>query len=225
MGVSGMVKKKSPSVLFDFETLCNRPSSKVVSFSAVVFNENELDVFKDLVNDEKRTFNCKISVKGTKQSHRTISQEVLDWWAKQPPEVQSILRSSDEDVELDDMILNFKEFLDVNGVCEKNSLGYVRGPSFDFAIMSDIVHQFGLFKDRGYSMFPVAFWNQRDIRSAIAYALLDPQLRKVPVQKGTFDGFVKHNSLHDCCKDVILLQTVLGYGNGTISPPDEIELI
>lgn len=215
-------KPKPPSILLDFETVDVKPSALVLDLAAVVFNEFEVDTFQDLVNNPKRVFRVKFDVRT--QKGRTVGQSTLDWWSKQTGDARSVFDPSDEDVSLHDGILEFEKFCKDAGIT-KDSLGYVRGASFDFPLLADIVET--LFKSFGgdYSSFPIPFWMQRDVRTAISYAMLEPHLRQLPMPKGLFEGFIKHNSVHDCCKDAILLQHALGYGLGTIEVPDDFELM
>lgn len=209
-----------PSILFDFETVDVRPTAIVLDLAAVVFHEKNIDTFTDLINSPKRMFRVKFDVRT--QKGRTVDQSTLVWWSGQSDSAREVFEPSSADVSLHDGIVAFKEFCVSSGIDPKNSLAYVRGASFDFSILANIMRTvFGATQDD----FPVAFWQQRDVRTAIAFAMLDPNLRKLPVPKGLFEGFVKHNSVHDCCKDVILLQHALGYGLGTIEVPDEFDLM
>lgn len=211
---------KPPSILFDFETVDVRPTAIVLDLAAVVFHEADVDTFTDLINSPKRMFRVKFDVRT--QKGRTVDQSTLEWWAKQSDDAREVFNPSKIDVSIHDGITAFKEFCVNSGVNPKDSLAYVRGASFDFSILANIMRTvFGATED----IFPVAFWQQRDVRTAIAFAMLDPHLRKMPVPKGLFEGFVRHNSVHDCCKDVILLQHALAYGLGTIELPDDFDLM
>lgn len=218
-----MTNPHPPSILLDFETVDVKPSAIVLDLAAVVFYEKQVDTFTQLVNDSSRVFSVKFNVKT--QTGRTVGKSTLEWWAKQSGNARKVFDPSPDDVELRDGILEFKEFCTRAGVDPKHSLGYVRGASFDFPLMADIVDK--LFDTFGldYSSFPVPFWMQRDVRTAISFAMLDPHLRQLPVPKGLFEGFIKHNSVHDCCKDVILLQHAIGYGTGDVEIPDEFDLM
>lgn len=212
--------QKPPSILFDFETVDVRPTAIVLDLAAVVFHESEVDSFKDLINSPERMFRVKFDVRT--QKGRTVDQSTLEWWAKQSDDAREVFNPSSIDVSIQEGIIAFRDFCKRSGVDPKNSLAYVRGASFDFSILANIMRTvFNATEDD----FPVKFWLQRDVRTAISFAMLDPHLRKLPVPKGLFEGFVMHNSVHDCCKDVILLQHALGYGLGNIEVPDEFDLM
>lgn len=206
------------AILFDLETLDNKPTALILDIAVVKFEEKDNDVFSDLVADTSRHFYRKLDVKS--QEQRTVSESTIDWWSKQEPEAKKILKKSNEDVSLQDALMDLKNWLEMKRFSLKYDIAYCRGQSFDFPILADAAHRLFDTWSLGYSMFPCAFYNQRDVRTALTYSMLDPKLRKVPVAKGTFDGFVKHNAIHDCCKDIILLQTVLRYANGTQDLPN-----
>lgn len=205
------------SIIIDFEALGSRETSIVLDLAAVVFSEDTLDDFNTLRNDSERLFHGKFST--IKQTGRTVDKDTLEWWNKQSDEVRVALSPASHDESISALLNRFNEFCERNEVDPKNSLIYSRGTSYDMPLMASIsleVDNFG----RGRGMFPCAFWSQRDVRTAIAYAMLQPHLRVLPVEATRFDGFVKHNSIHDVCKDAILLQLALAYGRGTIEMPD-----
>lgn len=209
---------KTPnSLLIDFEAMGSRESSIVLDLAAVVFNENAVDDFHSLLKDDKRLFHVKFKV--STQAHRTVDKDTYDWWSKQSEVVREVLKPSIVDKTVVDALNKFDAFCKMNDVHPKDSLIYSRGTSYDMPLLSSIaleVDNFGL----GGGMFPCAFWMQRDVRTAIAYAMLQPHLRVLPVYADRFEGFIKHNSMHDVCKDAILLQLALAYGRGDIELPD-----
>ncbi|UQJ95809.1 exonuclease A [Klebsiella phage CPRSB] len=48
---------------------------------------------------------------------------------------------------------------------------------------------------------PTVFWNSRDVRTAIENRLLTRGVTTCPLRKGMLDGFIQHDSIHDCAKD------------------------
>jgi hypothetical protein len=205
------------AILFDFETLDNKPTAIVLDLAVVHFDENKIDNFQQLVNDSNRIFYRKFD---TDQKGRTAGHSTLDWWKQQEAEVRKILKPTPNDVSLEQGMLEFKSWLEMKRHSLKWDNAYVRGQSFDFPLMADITDRLFDTWGLGYSLFPCSFWNQFDVRTALKFALHDIKLKKVPVAKGTFNGFIKHNAIHDCAKDAILIQTVLGYAKGTVPIPD-----
>lgn len=212
----------SKILMFDFETLDSKPSAVVLALAGVVFDFENHDTFQDLIKSRDRLFYSKISVGD--QVGRTISQPTLDWWAKQSPEAKEILKPLEDDDSVSDCLGMFKQFCDSHGI-GKYSQGFVRGQSFDFPIMRSLVEQYcPEYETNGPGNWPVSFWNQNDTRTALRYMFCSPSLRNIPVPKGTFDGFIQHNPIHDICKDVILLQTAFRYATGTEDMPEEYDL-
>jgi hypothetical protein len=195
----------------------------VLDIAAIIVDFDSNFTFSSLLKDGA-LFYRKLDVKDG-QEKRTVDLSTLDWWKGQSSEAKAVLKKSPHDVHISKAMLDFKDFLEQNNFSLKYDLAYCRGQSYDFPIIADIVH--GLFDTwgLGYSMFPCAFWNQRDIRTAIAHTMLSLDLRKLPVAKGTFEGFVKHNSIHDCCKDAVLLKTAVNYAKGVLEIPEEYDLI
>lgn len=209
-------------LMFDLETLNDRPSAVVLDIAAAVFDIDEIDVFDDLVNDPERIFYVKLSVEDQVKNHkRTMGQGTMNWWAGQSEEAKRILRPTSKDVSLEEAMCLWSKFLAKHRF-DKNSIGYCRGQSFDFPIavsmMDDVFPG-----DPANNNFPVSFWNQRDVRTAIAHDLINPKNTKCPLPKGLFTGFVAHNSVHDVCRDVISLQHAWAYKTGKLEIPDEYD--
>lgn len=211
-------------LLFDWETLGNKPSSVVLDLAAVVFNIDELDKFEDLTIDEDRTFRVKFDAREQLIKYgRTSDPSTVDWWKKQGEEAQKVLKPGKTDVSLKEGMAAFIEFIKRHGIdTNKNAIAYVRGQSFDFPIMVDVLSD--VMPDIDYTRFPVPFWCQRDVRTAISHDLSTPNNTKCPLPKGIFQGFVAHNSVHDCARDAISLQHCWGYKNGTIEIPEEFDI-
>lgn len=207
------------ALVFDLETLDNKPTAVILDIAAVIVDLNDPPLsFEGLLQGAK-TFYVKLNA--TNQKGRTISNDTLQWWSKQSKEAQAALKPTAKDVDLSDGLTMFYTWLQTSGFDFKNDLAYCRGASFDFAVVSDACHRLFDTWGMGYSMFPCAFWNQRDIRTALAHSLAYPALRKMPVAKGVFDNFVKHNSQHDVCKDAYLLTTALSVSLGQTELPTE----
>lgn len=206
------------SLVFDLETLDHKPSAIILDISAVLVDLGDKDItFKSLLAGP--VFNVKLDART--QVGRTVGKDTLKWWESQPVEVKKVLLPSKNDVHITAALESFKQWLADNDFDFKNDLAYCRGTSFDFAIMSDVCDKVCNTWDMGYSMFPCSFWNQRDTRTAVAHAMAFPTLKKLPVPVGTFDGFIKHNSVHDVCKDAMMLMLSHQYSLGNIDVPLE----
>lgn len=193
-------------LVFDVEGLGNRPSSIILDIAAVIYDTDKRYTFDQLVNDESNIFYRKLSVKSQSKT-RTVDTQTIDWWKGQSAEARKVLKPSEDDVSLDTALKSFYNFLQDKQFNIKKDIAMCRGTSYDFSIIADAAHQtvdtFGL----GYSMFPCAFYHQRDVRTALAYSYNVPNMKKFPILKTDVQKFVKHNSIHDVCKDILLLQT------------------
>lgn len=104
---------------------------------------------------------------------------------------------------------------------------WCRGMSFDFPLFVDLIRD--LQRNEGiperelntYDLEPVVFWNQRDIRTAIEALSLVRKMCETPLPKGTLDGFVAHDSVHDCAKDILMLKYAQRYALGLDEVPFE----
>jgi len=205
------------------EALGNRPSSIIIDIAAIVVDITSDFTFSTLLKSTENMFYRKINIRQG-QPNRTTDTQTLEWWAKQSPEAKAVLKQSSDDVLLVDALNDFKQFLLDVRFNIKYDFAYCRGQSYDFPLIAHAADQLCDTWGLGYSMFPCAFYHQRDIRTAIAHTLLKPDLKKMPVPIGAMNGFVKHNAIHDCCKDAYLLKLALDYAKGK-EIPDEYDLL
>lgn len=207
--------------VFDFETMGQDPDAVVLS-CALTFFDDEMKSFQDYVN---QTYYWKFEIEHQIQQYkRDINSQTLEWWDKQDPEVKKAqFEPTDEDISLVDFIVDLKMAM-VENEANNKTLGYVRGQSFDFPILTHITKQvmgeIDSFKINP-AFFPIPFWNQRDIRSYIAGLLMSPESTKFPVPKGVLDGFEHHNPIHDNARAIMMIQFAEAYANGDMEVPDE----
>lgn len=210
------------SFIFDFETLGNAPYGKVIDLACLVIDLNQVEnppSFRELVKKAKR---WKFDIKS--QVNREADQKVIEWWKKQSEAAKAILVNDGSEVLVEDSIDDFNEYLYQNGFDRKVGYGYCRGQSFDFPILVDILRKKYQTTDT-FEYEPCRFWNQRDIRSVISGILLDESKTTVPLKKGILQGFVKHNSVHDICKDALMIIYAKRYALGLEDIPvgDDID--
>lgn len=204
--------------LIDFETLGNLPDGILVDVAAIPFvNDFEnIPTFKELI---ERGAQFKFDVKSQLKT-RIYDKAVADWWAKQSPEAKVNLRPGQNDLSLSDALSQLHDFLIKSGVKKNSSQGWARGPAFDFSHyvtwIRNVTGNRETFKDEA-----VFFWNQRDVRTAIENNLNVRGMCECPLPAGTLDGFVAHNSIHDCAKDILMLLYSRRYAFGLEDVPSE----
>ena len=205
--------------IIDWETIGPAPSGKVIELSFIPFDSSLTEdiTFSGLVaKGRKFKFNLKT------QPKRVSNASTLEWWKKQSDEAKKILIPSDEDLELKDGITQFLDFVKESGIDPWKSHMFCRGQSFDFPILVDVIREV-YETDDTFNLEPVKFWNQRDVRTAIEYTMLQRDLTTCPLPNGTLNGFVMHNSIHDCAKDILMLKYATLYAKGELEYPTDID--
>ncbi|EQA7786840.1 3'-5' exoribonuclease domain-containing protein [Acinetobacter baumannii] len=207
--------------IIDLETLGNKPDSIVVDMSILVFDPDPkvMQPLSELIESGRR---FKLSINSQK-GKRTVTPSTVAWWKEQSNEAKINLMPSDADVTVEEAITQALEFLKANRVNQWKSQGWCRGMSFDFPIFVDMIRQtFNTPETDKYE--PVKFWAQRDIRTAIEAYSMVRGMSMTPLRKGVLDGFVAHDSIHDCAKDVIMLKTAQRYALGYEEVPAEEDI-
>lgn len=204
-------------ILIDYETAGGedhtRNQSAVLDLSAVAFVHNpdsgELPDFNQMIENG---FNTKFDLRSQK-GVRIIDRGTLGWWKKQSPEAQKILLPSDKDVTVEVGHRRFATWIEEQGLTRQSKI-WCRGNSFDFPILAHCLHQSGI-----PANLMGGFWNQRDIRTRIE-TLLGDDITDCPLPKDAIPGFIAHNSLHDCAKDVMSLFYAYRYAFGMQGIPE-----
>lgn len=210
-------------IVFDYETIGPAPRAKLVELSYVPFIDDPYHppTFAELIQrGRKYKFNLRT------QTNRIKNQSTIDWWKKQDPEARRILVPTPEDLDVYEGHKQFFNDLKKDGVSFNQSFDYCRGPEFDRAIMIDVLRdQLGWEADL-FKEMPTVFWNSRDVRTAIENRLMTRGLTMVPLRAGLLDGFIKHDSIHDCAKDALMLIYSSRYALGLEDAPegDDIDL-
>lgn len=205
-------------VVIDFETLGNTSKGAVIDLALLAFdpNPNVIESFDELINRGKR---IKFSLE-SQRGKRLFDSPTMGWWRKQSAEARAGLKPSVDDVDTLTGIQQALDYCKQNDVDQYNSLMWCRGQSFDFPLFVDLLRDVERAKGipeteiSTYELEPVAFWNQRDLRTAIEALSLTRKLCTTPLPKGTLDGFIAHNSVHDCAKDILMLKYAQRYAMG-----------
>lgn len=191
-------------LILDWETCGNgsrNPQCAVPSFGAIVFDPNTMRTFDELVNDGVRyKFHLNEQFE---EMGRTYDQDVINFWMN-PENADAKKRVIDIDgseISLKEFGARFEAYL-----LEKGYDGgkvWTRGNDFDIPILYNVLKQNGV-----DDLFP--WWNVRDIRTEIDCVgyYIDPDhkgygyIDSFPYP----DGFVKHVEVHDCARDILMLQ-------------------
>lgn len=208
-------------IIIDYESLGMQPDGIVVDLAAVVFEDDPENPpsFDDL---KKNAFHAKFKIKDQKGT-RLSDQSVKDFWKKQDKDVQKMLFPSDDDVSIEEGHKDFLDWCESVGVDFWKSFIYSRGNEFDMGFMTDILRY--TFKTRDtFKIFPVAFWNTRDVRTAIENRLMTRGLINTPLRKGVLEGFRKHDSVDDCAAAVLQLIYASRYALGLEEAPSDEEV-
>lgn len=211
--------------IIDFETFGNRSNAAVIDLSTICFNPdpNVVETLDELISKGRR---WKFDLK-SQQGKRVFGVSTMNWWKDQSPEARENLKPTDADVSVTAGITDFLLFLRENNVNGWESFGWCRGQSFDFPILVDCICQIKREageEERDIDTFkaePCKFWNQRDLRTAIESLALTRGLTTTPLPLGTLNGFIAHDSLHDCAKDVLMLKYAQRYALGLEEVPSK----
>lgn len=211
-------------LIFDLETLHNEPNSIVLDISVIAFDPDPLqykdnDAFINLVEQGK---SFKLSVKKQRESGRVYSQSTIDWWKKQSDEAKKVLKPLDTDLSVHDAITEFMKYVESNGIKKSKSQIWCRGLSFDVPILKSLLME-AYPNAESHVLMPITFRNERDIRTAIEGLSLVRGMTETPLHKGSLEGFIHHNSVHDCAKDVLMLQRARLYAMGEMDPPESTD--
>lgn len=212
---------KHKDFIIDLETLGNTPNSIVVDLSILVFDPdpNIMQPLDELIANGRR---FKLSIESQKGKRIAVPSTVA-WWKEQSAEARKNLKASDIDVTVEEAVEQALKFLKSSGVDSWKSQGWCRGMSFDFPIFVDMIRQtYNTYETDKFE--PVKFWAQRDIRTAIEAYSMVRGMAMTPLRKGVLDGFIHHDSIHDCAKDVIMLKTAQRYALGLDEMPLAVDI-
>lgn len=215
-------------IIIDFETFGNVSKAAVIDLAVIAFDPDptKVETFEKIAQNGKR-----IKFKLAEQKgKRLFGKSTVKWWKEQSAEARANLAPTEDDVTTLEGIQQFLEYCVENEVDPWKSQMWCRGMSFDFPILVDLIRDL----QRGdgipeedidtFNIEPVKFWNQRDIRTAIEAYSMVRGLTTTPLRKGDLDGFVAHDSIHDCAKDILMLKYAQRYALGLEDCPEGDEV-
>jgi hypothetical protein len=207
-------------IQIDFETLATTPDAMLVSLALVRFPDvgdqnswkllNEAGAFECLVRDN--SINIKFELK-SQRGLRVMDSRTIAWWKNQGEAAKQI-KPSDEDLTLAQalpiIVKFFKDHFD-----PQTDLLYSRGNAFDISMFEHYLVQQDYLP---YDLF--RFWNVRCVRTDIGSTLMNRSLDKCHIRKEDLKGFVAHNPVHDCCKDIMMMYYAQQYSLGNMEYPE-----
>lgn len=204
-------------VVFDYETIGPSPLGIIAELSYVPFidDPHHPPTFKELISVGRK---YKFRLKGQSEFGRIKDADTIGWWKRQSKEAQSILFPTDNDLDLFEGHRQFMRDLEEDGISNRHSFDYCRGPEFDRGLMTNVLRMM-TGKNDTRDIAPFSFWNSRDVRTAIENRLMARGCALTPLRKGMLDGFIKHDSIHDCAKDALMLIYATRYAMGIEEPP------
>lgn len=192
----------SDVLIFDYETLSNRPyNAAVVSFAAIICNWDEVS-FENIEGLRNKAFYQVFDTveQLTKLGYES-NPETLRWWKDQSPAAQAVF-SDPNRVSVSEHLPRFTEYCIANGLNQQTTT-LIRAPHFDFPIIDNIAHKTG---------YPIPFnhWKVRDVRS-IVDACLGTDRGYVPgfKQRLVGLGLNEHDPRDDCIKDLLQVKLAL----------------
>jgi hypothetical protein len=211
---------------FDFETVAQSPDAVVLSCALIVYDRDKLEDFQTY---REKAYYWKFELNHQLERGRIIDLRTLDWWDKQDPEVRkSQFEPTKDDIELGQFITDFKHAL-IRESVTKGTKGYVRGQSFDFPILGNILLMFKDDSDlddwsKNQAFYPIPFWDQRDIRSYISGLMVSHDVTKVPLPKGTLNGFKHHDPIDDVARAIMHIKHAELYAADEMDMPEESDM-
>jgi hypothetical protein len=186
--------------MFDVETLGIESNSVILSMVLIYFNPEEKPTYRELMNN---AFFVKLDAKDQiDRLDRTVTKSTLDWWKDQNIFTKNLsLIAKDDDIKAEDALDMMREF--VAKQCAKtpdamNSTVWARG-NLDQMVLGSLENKLDV-----SPIFHFGRW--RDVRTAVdiftgsknGYCNVEhPEFNK--------DDVVKHNPIHDCAYDVMML--------------------
>ena len=192
-------------VIYDFETVDNKPSAALASAAFILFRPEELKTFDELVAGALR-IKFDLKEQFSPEIGRSWNKETIDWWKseEQADAYQKVIKPSANDVSIKYFNQILQKWLTDNGyVANVGEKIWTRGNSFDPPMLDSVWNQFGW-----DPCFP--WWNTRDVRTEIdavtPYWDANHEGRGYIKDFPYPNNFIKHMETHDCARDIMMMQ-------------------
>ena len=167
-------------IMIDLETLVVLPTASILTIGAVKF-----DPFGDDVNDpDCDKFYVKVDMDSCDRYSCTVSQDTVEWWAKQSKEAQDEAFSPDGRIPIESAMDRLYKF------CWGAKRVWSHGAGFDVIILENYFRKVG-------KAIPWSFWEVRDTRTLFDLGI-NPN--RPPV--------LKHHALEDAWNQAVGVQNV-----------------
>jgi hypothetical protein len=168
---------KPRDIMVDLETVATDPQAAILTVAAIRFNTNQ-DYTKVTDPYTLDHFYCRVDLE---QPGRTVSDDTMDWWSRQSPEIQEEAFGEADRFPLADVMAAFTEW------ARAGDRYWANGNAFDFPIMESAIKEHDLSN-------PWQFWQVRDART-IYNMVPDHYAPKAEA----------HHALYDCLNQIIRL--------------------
>lgn len=192
------------NVIIDLETIDTVYGGGILSLGIIVFDFDEIRTFDELIA-QGREF--KLDIRDQLENGYTTSQSTMEWWAKQGVEAQRVLAPSADDIKVADLPALIDDT--IMTLVDKETCWYARG-HMDINMLSAIYDRNGRRDDYSWS-----YWMPRDVRTAVQWSV-GARRGYIDLPEGSTDGMIAHNALHDCARDVLIMQRALHIATGKV---------
>lgn len=169
----------SRHLMLDLETLSTNRNSVILSIGAVIFNP----IDKNFID----TFYCKVDIEEqTEKYNRHISEETLNWWSLQSPEVIMEAMGDENRLSYRDAVEKLRKF-----ACGCDRV-WSNGSVFDIIIIEDCMNDLEM-------PVPWQYYNIRDCRTIY-------ELAGVSLKDKKYETKTTHSAIDDAIHQTIVLQ-------------------
>ena len=168
---------KNNNIMLDLESANTTSDAVILSISAIAFDPFEIT--EDFTNNPK----LDILVDLESQENRSISDDTIQWWAKQSKETKEKIFNDNGRVPLKDALLQLTKFAWL-----KEKI-WVQGVGLDSPVLDHAFHQCGI-------PVPWIHWQDRDSRTLRDFVEEDKVI-------------TSHDSLDDCIQQIKKVQLAL----------------
>jgi len=141
--------------MIDLETLDTKPNCTVLTLGAVKFDPNSLE-------EPHSELYLKFDIDQQSDLGRSVSDDTIEWWAKQSPEAQAAAFDPDGRVTVEDGLDQLTKW-----IWGSNTI-WGQGYGFDMTILEDMYRMVG-------KPIPWQFWQILDSRTLFKVLGIDPR--------------------------------------------------